>query len=419
MLLNVKLPGRAFCAPCSSPPTSCPRWSPASYGARSCDLTDCSIAIRGALAGGASTVAGLLHATRTGTRSASAEGRSEPGGAPAAGRLGSRPGRLVPRQHAARGGAARRRRLREQPPRRHRRGRRRGRGRRGRPAGGLRPRRARGTRRSTASTCAASRPRACAASPSSSVARRTVVPSRRMSVPACRCTASLVVLVVRPGLPGAGGGPPAPSDAATGRLTALSREARAGQAGGKQQRREQQPLDGDASSGACASWSNRRASLASAKGLRGRPRLVSRPAFASSTTSANISSIASAGVTSTRTRASSSPAFAKSWTTPGGTSTTSPASATTCSRPSRKRMRPWVTVNVSVWIGWTCASGTAPPGRSASSNASRSPPLLAAVSMNVNRSPVTGFSSVRPGWIGWSRGGGHARQDPAALPDGL
>jgi hypothetical protein len=63
-------------------------------------------------------------------------------------------------------------------------------------------------------------------------------------------------------------------------------------------------------------------------------------------------------------------------------------------------MRPCVTVNVSVWIGWTCASGTAPPGRSASSNASRSPPLLAAVSMKVNRSPVTGFSSVWPGRIG-------------------
>src|SRR5436190_9307862 len=41
--------------------------------------------------------------------------------------------------------------------------------------------------------------------------------------------------------------------------------------------------------------------------------------------------------------------------------------------------------------------GTAPPGRSASSKASSSPPVLPAVSVKVKRSPVTGFSSVWPG----------------------
>ena len=48
--------------------------------------------------------------------------------------------------------------------------------------------------------------------------------------------------------------------------------------------------------------------------------------------------------------------------TPGATSTTSPASAITWRRPTRKRIRPATTSNRSVWIGWTCGIGTAPPG---------------------------------------------------------
>ena len=102
-----------------------------------------------------------------------------------------------------------------------------------------------------------------------------------------------------------------------------------------------------------------------------------RPACAIATTSASISSIASAGRTSTRTRASSSPALAKPCTTPGATSTTSPGPARRRRRPRRKRMRPATTSKRSVWIGWTWGMGTAPPGRSASSKASSSPPVLA------------------------------------------
>ena len=60
-------------------------------------------------------------------------------------------------------------------------------------------------------------------------------------------------------------------------------------------------------------------------------------------------------------------------------------------------MRPATTSKRSVWTGWTCGIGTAPPGRSAKSNASSSPSVVAAVSVNVKRSPVTGFSSVWPG----------------------
>ena len=62
-------------------------------------------------------------------------------------------------------------------------------------------------------------------------------------------------------------------------------------------------------------------------------------------------------------------------------------------------MRPATTSKRSVWIGWTWGMGTAPPGRSASSKASSSPPVLAAVSVKVKRSPVTGFSRVWPGVI--------------------
>ena len=62
-------------------------------------------------------------------------------------------------------------------------------------------------------------------------------------------------------------------------------------------------------------------------------------------------------------------------------------------------MRPSATSKRSVWIGWTCGIGTAPPGRSAKSKASSSPPVLAAVCVKVKRSPVTGFSRVWPGEI--------------------
>ena len=62
-------------------------------------------------------------------------------------------------------------------------------------------------------------------------------------------------------------------------------------------------------------------------------------------------------------------------------------------------MRPATTSKRSVWIGWTCGIGTAPPGRRPSSKASSSPPVVAAVWVKVKRSPVTGFSSVWPGEI--------------------
>ena len=62
-------------------------------------------------------------------------------------------------------------------------------------------------------------------------------------------------------------------------------------------------------------------------------------------------------------------------------------------------MRPSTTSKRSVWIGWTWGIGTAPPGRSPSSKASSSPSVVAAVSVKVKRSPVTGFSSVCPGLI--------------------
>ena len=63
----------------------------------------------------------------------------------------------------------------------------------------------------------------------------------------------------------------------------------------------------------------------------------------------------------------------------------------------RKRIRPSTTSKRSVWIGWTCGIGTAPPGRSAKSKASSSPPVLDAVWANVKRSPVTGFRASGPG----------------------
>ena len=65
----------------------------------------------------------------------------------------------------------------------------------------------------------------------------------------------------------------------------------------------------------------------------------------------------------------------------------------------RVEVRPATTSKRSVWIGWTCGIGTAPPGRSAKSNASSSPPVVAAVWVKVKRSPVTGFSTVCPGWM--------------------
>ena len=127
------------------------------------------------------------------------------------------------------------------------------------------------------------------------------------------------------------------------------------------------------------------------------PRLVIRPARAIAMTSANIRSIASAGRTSTLSVASSSPSLANECRVPGSTSTTSPGSAITVRRPTRNRIRPDVTSKRSVWIGWTWEIGTAPPGLRAKSKASSSPSVVAAVSVKVNRSPVTGFSSVWPG----------------------
>ena len=108
-----------------------------------------------------------------------------------------------------------------------------------------------------------------------------------------------------------------------------------------------------------------------------------------------------AGRISTRSRASTSPSFANEWATPGGISMTSPGPACRVRRPTRKRIRPSTTSKRSVWIGWTWGTGTDPPGRSAKSNASSSPPVEAAVSVNLKRSPVTGFSSDRRprGWV--------------------
>ena len=47
-------------------------------------------------------------------------------------------------------------------------------------------------------------------------------------------------------------------------------------------------------------------------------------------------------------------------------STTSPGPAMCVRRPPRKRMRPATTSKRSVWIGWPCGIGTAPPGRTPS-----------------------------------------------------
>ncbi len=85
--------------------------------------------------------------------------------------------------------------------------------------------------------------------------------------------------------------------------------------------------------------------------------------------------------------------------TPGCTSTTSPGSAVTVRSPTRKRIVPAVTSKRSVWTGWTWGIGTEPPGRSAKSKARSSPSVLAAVWVKVKRSPVTGFSTVSPGWM--------------------
>ena len=168
---------------------------------------------------------------------------------------------------------------------------------------------------------------------------------------------------------------------------------------GEDERREQQALQADPEErrvGLAVVAARERRELERAAGS---PRRVMRPACASATTSANICSIASAGRTSTRSRASSSPALAKECMTPGATSMTSPGPASRVRSPTRKRIWPAWTSKRSVWMGWTWGMGTAPPGRSAKSKASSSPPVVAAVSMKVKRSPVTGFSSVRPGRI--------------------
>ncbi len=57
---------------------------------------------------------------------------------------------------------------------------------------------------------------------------------------------------------------------------------------------------------------------------------------------------------------------------------------------------PDTTLNVSHWLGCTCAAATLPPGSARSSITTRSPPVSAAVSTNVIRSPVTGLTRVCP-----------------------
>ena len=147
------------------------------------------------------------------------------------------------------------------------------------------------------------------------------------------------------------------------------------------------------------------------------PRVFMRPASASAMTSANISSIARAGRTSTRSRASPAPALANEWATPGSTRSTSPGPAMIVRSPTRKRISPATTSKRSLCSGCTCGIGTAPPGLSAKSNASSSPSVLAAVAVNVKRSPVTGFSTVWPGrrracWSLIGDGAGHGVWPP-------
>ena len=122
------------------------------------------------------------------------------------------------------------------------------------------------------------------------------------------------------------------------------------------------------------------------------------PARARATTSASIASICERRAhLDAQARLVPGPALAKEWTTPGATSTdvARTGEGESGGRPG-SASRPAATSKCSAWIGWTCGTGTAPPGRRAKSNASDSPPVLAAVSVKVNRSPVTGFSSVCP-----------------------
>src|SRR5205085_2197348 len=56
----------------------------------------------------------------------------------------------------------------------------------------------------------------------------------------------------------------------------------------------------------------------------------------------------------------------------------------------------------SVWLGWKWAEASVPPGTISASNLTWAPPVSEAVSMNVSRSPVTGFSTVWPAYIAFA-----------------
>ena len=170
---------------------------------------------------------------------------------------------------------------------------------------------------------------------------------------------------------------------------------------GEDQRGEQQPLHADAEQRrvrllvvACARARRGRAGCAAARGAS------SAPPAAIATTSANISSIASAGRTSTRTRASSSPALAKRVHDAGrdlddvARAGEAPCAGRRGSACGRRRPR-----SARSGSGGRAGSGPRRRGAARSSNASSSPPVVAAVSVKVKRSPVTGFSSVWPGVI--------------------
>ena len=119
-----------------------------------------------------------------------------------------------------------------------------------------------------------------------------------------------------------------------------------------------------------------------------------------SAASENIVSISdsnwSAGRISHRKTSSSSPAFHHLCDSPGRTMTVAPASASTLWPATFAPSVPETTSNVSVCDGCTCAAATVPPGSARSSMRVYSPPVDAAVSTKVMRSPVTGFSIVCP-----------------------
>src|SRR5262245_5178465 len=119
-----------------------------------------------------------------------------------------------------------------------------------------------------------------------------------------------------------------------------------------------------------------------------------------SAASENIVSISdsnwSAGLIAHLKTSSSSPAFHQVCATPGATASVLPGPASVLRPPTFAPSVPETTSNVSHWLGWTCAAATLPPGSAWSSITTRSPPVSAAVSRNVMRSPVTGLTTVCP-----------------------